>query len=142
MEQFATFAVHHWPLFAALAVILALLAGTSLGAGLQGIKEVEPIEATQLVNHAGGVFLDTRTPEEYRQGHVVNAIHLPLAQLSESLKRLDKYRAKPVITVCRSGTRSLQAGRLLRQHGFENVHNLKGGMQAWGAANLPVTTKG
>jgi rhodanese-related sulfurtransferase len=142
MEQFAIFVVNHWPLFLALIIILGLLAGTSLSAGLQGIKEVDPLEATQLVNHGGGVFLDVSSLEEYRKGHVVNAIHVPLAQLSDSLKPLERYRTKPVITVCRSGARSTQAGRLLRKHGFQTVYNLKGGMQAWSAANMPVTTKG
>jgi rhodanese-related sulfurtransferase len=57
------------------------------------------------------------------------------------LKPLEKYRSKPIITVCRSGARSGQACRILRQHGFERVYNLKGGMQAWAAANMPATTK-
>jgi rhodanese-related sulfurtransferase len=142
MEQIGTFVITHWPLFVALVVVLALLAGTSMGAGLQGVRQVDPLEATQLVNHQGGVFLDIRAAEEYRQGHVVNTLHVPLGKLSDSLKPLEKYRSKPIITVCRSGARSGQACRVLRRHGFENVYNLKGGMQAWTAANMPITTKG
>jgi rhodanese-related sulfurtransferase len=141
MEQIASFVLNHWPLFLALVVILGLLAGTSLGAGLQGVKEIEPLEAIQLVNRQGGIFLDVRVPEEYQQGHVVNAVHIPLAQISDNLKRLEKYRAKPVIMICRSGARSGQASRALRKHGLEAVYNLKGGMQAWSAANMPITTK-
>jgi rhodanese-related sulfurtransferase len=142
MEQIGTFVITHWPLFVALVVVLALLAGTSMGAGLQGVRQVDPLEATQLVNHRGGIFLDIRAAEEYRQGHVVNTLHVPLGKLSDSLKPLEKYRSKPIITVCRSGARSGQACRVLRRHGFENVYNLKGGMQAWTAANMPITTKG
>lgn len=142
MEQFGSFVLNHWELFLALSVILGMLVATSMGAGLAGIRQIDPAGAIQLINHQGAVVLDIRDPEEYRQGHVLNSVHIPLAQLRNNAKPLQKHRSKAIITVCRSGARSLQAGRVLRQHGFETVYNLKGGIQAWRSANLPVTTKG
>lgn len=142
MEQFGSFVLNHWELFLALSVILGMLAATGMGAGLAGIHQVDPVRAIQLISHEGAVVLDVRELEEYRQGHVLNSVHIPLAQLRNDAKPLQKHRSKPIITVCRSGARSLQAGRLLRQHGFDTVYNLKGGIQAWRSANLPVSSKG
>ena len=53
------------------------------------------------------------------------------------LAELEKYKGKPIIAVCRSGNRSGSACGMLKKAGFENLHNLAGGMQAWEQAGLP-----
>jgi rhodanese-related sulfurtransferase len=138
MDQFWIFITNHWGLFAALAVILALLLATTLVPGLQGIRGIEPSEATQLLNHQGAVILDIREDAEYQQGYILNSVHIPLRQLQQQLKALEKYKTKPIITICNSGSRSAQATSLLHKNGFENVYNLKGGILAWKNANLPL----
>mgnify|MGYP000494151961 CR=1 FL=1 len=50
-------------------------------------------------------------------------------------------KGKPIVAVCRSGSRSGSACNMLRKNGFENVKNLRGGMMAWESANLPVKRK-
>jgi len=141
MEQLGTFVVHHWGLFAALAMILVLLALVSLGPMLQGVKQVDPAEAIRLLNHDGGVILDVREDSEYQEGHILNAVHVPLGRLKDQLQRLEKYKQRPVIMVCRSGQRSADATGLLLKSGFATVYNLKGGLLAWKNANLPLTRR-
>jgi rhodanese-related sulfurtransferase len=138
MDEIWIFAANHWVLFAALAVILALLLATTVVPGLQGIKGLDPLEATQLINHQGAVMLDIREDPEYQQGHVLNSVHIPLPRLQQQLKTLEKYKAKPIIAVCQTGNRSAQAASQLRKNGFENVYNLRGGIMAWKNANLPL----
>ena len=101
-------------------------------------KEVGTLEATQMINHKDAVILDVREDSEFALGHLPNAKHIPLKQLTDRLKELEKFRNKPMIINCRSGARSARACGLLKKQGFENVYNLAGGMNAWSQAGLPI----
>ncbi|MDQ4133168.1 MAG: rhodanese-like domain-containing protein [Actinomycetota bacterium] len=81
--------------------------------------------------------VDVRFPNEWEAGRIHGARHVPLDQLEDRQDEIDPSR--PVVTVCRSGTRSAQAADRLRDEGFD-AENLDGGMLAWADAGLPVTT--
>lgn len=68
----------------------------------------------------GALILDVRTPAEFREGHALDAVNIPLDGLQGELKRLDKRR--PIVTCCRSGMRSASAAALLVRSGFM-AHN-------------------
>jgi rhodanese-related sulfurtransferase len=140
MEQVLEFAGNH-PLLVGgfVAVLVALIWNLFSGSG--GKNAVDPLGATALINHEDAVVLDVRSIAEFKDGHIVNAINIPLNGLGSNLKQLDKHRNKPIVAVCRSGSRSNTACRLLRKQGFENVKNLRGGMMAWESASLPVKRK-
>ncbi len=108
---------------------------------ISGVKEVGILEATQLINHHDALVLDVREDQEYSGGRVPNSKHIPLRQLSGRLHELEKFRAKPIIAICRSGARSGQCCNVLRKNGFEQVYNLNGGMMSWQQANMPVEKK-
>ncbi len=69
----------------------------------------------------GAKVVDVRTPAEFNQGHLSGAINLPLQSLSSQLGKLEKEQV--IITCCASGMRSGAAKRLLKNQGFEHVHN-------------------
>lgn len=69
----------------------------------------------------GAVVVDVRTPEEFKGGHFPKSRNIPLDQVSRRLEEL-KRLGKPLILVCRSGTRAGIARRLIRAEGLE-VHN-------------------
>jgi len=71
-------------------------------------------------------WLDVRNPDEWEAGHLEDAVWVPLHELRDRLDELDRDR--PVVTVCRGGQRSYYASRILRQHGFDDVATLTGGM--------------
>lgn len=126
-----------------LAISIALFSGTMLlwslfGNRLRGIKEVDPIAALQLINHKNALVLDVRENDEYKSGHVLNAIHIPLGKLKGRIGELLKYQDRPIVVVCRSGNRSATACAILGKQGFAQAHNLAGGMVAWQKANLPL----
>lgn len=131
--------------FALQNIWLILLAGLSgfmlLGGGLfgrmSGVKQIGPQEAVMLFNHEDALMLDVREQSEWSDGHIAKARHIPLGKLKDRLSELEKYKGKPIIAVCRSGNRSGSACGLLKKAGFENLHNLAGGMQAWEQAGLP-----
>jgi rhodanese-related sulfurtransferase len=126
-----------------LAISIALFSGTMLlwslfGNRLRGIKEVDPIAALQLINHKNALVLDIRENDEYKSGHVLNAIHIPLGKLKGRTGELLKYQDRPIVVVCRSGNRSATACAILGKQGFAQAHNLAGGVVAWQKANLPL----
>ena len=140
MQQFFAFVVNHWILFLALVVISVLLAATLLSEVLLGFKSVTPAAATQLINREGAVVLDVREEREFRAGHIVNAVHVPLTALEARLKELDKMRETPLIVTCQNGQFSARAGDILRKHGFTKIYKLGGGLMTWKDANLPLVT--
>jgi len=137
MEQYLEFAASHTLLVGAwLAIFSALL--WHLIANPGGKFNIEAADACTKINHQDAVVVDVRSMNEFKDGHIINAENIPLNGLKNSLKALQKHKSKPIIAVCRSGSRSGAACRSLRKAGFENVFNLRGGMLAWESANLPV----
>jgi rhodanese-related sulfurtransferase len=76
--------------------------------------------------------LDVREPEGYTHGHVSGAVNLPQADLASRLDELS--RDLPLLTTCRSGSRSLWAAQFLKRAGFDRVASVKGGIETWRAA--------
>jgi len=79
--------------------------------------------------------VDVRYPNEWEAGHIEGSVHIPLDYVFEHVDELD--RTRPVVTVCRSGSRSAEAARDLASEGFD-VRNLSGGLDAWVAEGLPI----
>lgn len=139
MQQLGEFVVNHWELFIPLAVILGLLAKSYIGPA--GVKLVRSMEAIQLINSKRAVILDVRLENEFKEGHIINAIHIPLGHIRDRIKELEKFKQRPIIVNCRTGNDSSKACSILRKQGFEMVHKLNGGIHAWQNANLPLEKK-
>lgn len=80
-------------------------------------------------------ILDVRELDEWQAGHIAEAIHIPLGELSRRLGELDT--SKPIYTVCLSGSRSELAAHMLTKAGFADVKSMQGGMSAWARAGKP-----
>lgn len=141
MEQFLQFIVNHYILSAIWISLFMMVIYSFIGARLRGYKNVNTAEAVQMINQQNAVIVDVREDNEYRSEHIINAIHIPLGYFQDRLKELDKYKDKPLIVGCKSGNRSSHACALLKKQGFEQVYNLSGGVSAWKADNLPLTSK-
>lgn len=76
-------------------------------------------------------LIDVRTPKEYEEGHIENAklIDYFSDNFKENLQQLDKE--KPVYLYCRSGHRSGNSAKILKDLGFKEIYDLKGGYMAW-----------
>ena len=81
--------------------------------------------------------IDVRWPNEWEAGRIAGALHIPLDELEDRLDEIDPDRQ--VVTVCRTGERSARAAEQLRAEGLQ-AENLDGGMLAWAAAGLLITT--
>jgi rhodanese-related sulfurtransferase len=82
-------------------------------------------------------LVDVRRRDEFTAGHISGATLIPLPELGERIDEIPRDRQ--VVCVCRSGSRSGSAVKLLTKQGFY-AENLRGGMIAWGRAGLPVRT--
>jgi len=97
---------------------------------------VDPNTVEELRHRDDVVVIDVREDYEYNDGHIPGATLVPLGQVPNRLDEIPKD--KTVIAVCRSGNRSSQATNFLRQQGFDNVHNMTGGMNAWAQAGYEI----
>lgn len=141
MERLTEFVANHpilWGLFGA--TLLALL-GTEIFRLMRGQRPIPPGEAVRLINGSDAVVVDVRSVSDYRKGHILNAVHVPLAGIDERAKEISKDRDRTVICYCAIGSAAPQACAKLRKLGYHDVHALKGGLAAWQSAGLPVTTK-
>jgi rhodanese-related sulfurtransferase len=101
-------------------------------------REVSVVEAVQLINRKDALVIDLRDTGEYEAGHIAGARHIPEKQLAERLKDLEKFKGRPLIVACRTGTRSGVAVQVLRRNGFAEAVSLGGGVGAWDQAGMPL----
>jgi rhodanese-related sulfurtransferase len=116
-----------------------MLIWSFIGNRVRGIRDADAVAALQLINHKNALVLDVREDSEYKSGHLLNAKLIPLGKLKERVGELEKYKAQPIVVVCRSGQRSGMACGILGKLGFSEVYNLSGGVMAWQKQNLPLT---
>ena len=83
--------------------------------------------------HAEALVLDVRETAEWDDdlGHIEGARPIPLGELAARMGEIEAWKDKPVVVVCRVGTRSRTACQMLTAAGFQQVMNLEGGMVAW-----------
>lgn len=135
------FIANNWILFAALAAVVGWILMSELGRLTQGVKQVDATEATRLYNKQDGLFVDVRSEADFNKGHLPAAVHVADGQLEPRHKRLQKHKQKPVVVYCGNGMAAGRAGKKLKQEGFEQVLQLKGGYDGWAAAGLPTERK-
>jgi rhodanese-related sulfurtransferase len=108
----------------------------AVAASLPDTVEVQTV--AQLKGQDDVVLLDVREPSEYAEGHIPGVALIPMGEVPNRLSEIPVD--KTVIVTCRSGNRSGQIAEYLRQQGYDDVHNMKGGILAWQDASLPVET--
>ncbi len=139
MEKILEFTGNHVLLVSALMASFFIVVFSELRRKAGGMMNVEAGDAVKLINN-DGVVIDIRSSEAFARGHIVNARNIPADELASKLEQLEPLKSKPLIAVCDSGMTSSRTVNTLRGAGFESVYNLKGGMNAWSQAGLPVVT--
>jgi rhodanese-related sulfurtransferase len=101
-------------------------------------REVGVADAVRLINRMDAVIVDVREAHEFKSGHIPNARNIPMGQLKDRIKELEKFKSRPILLVCQTGQRSAQICTSLTNEGFSEATGLAGGMGAWQQANMPV----
>ena len=103
---------------------------------MNDVPEIDAAAASQRIA-AGAIALDVREIDEWNAGRVDGSLHIPLGELGARQSEVPTDQA--LVVVCRSGARSARAAAALLAADYEAV-NLAGGLKAWEAAGLPLTT--
>ncbi len=98
--------------------------------------DVDVATVAAIRDNPGVFLLDVREPDEYAAGHIPGITLIPMGDVAARLAELP--RDKEIVVTCRSGNRSAQVADFLRGQGFDNVHNMTGGLVAWEEAGYAV----
>jgi rhodanese-related sulfurtransferase len=124
-------------------LISALPARAEQGAGDlktsgTAVQHVDPLQAQKLIADKKVVVLDIRTPGEFNGGRISGAKNIDF-QGSDFEKRIENLdKSKSYLVHCASGGRSSHSLLLFKQHHFQSIYHLDGGIKAWQKAGLPV----
>ncbi|MFM7328345.1 MAG: rhodanese-like domain-containing protein [Bacteroidota bacterium] len=115
-----------------------VIMSAALSACAQAVSELDPVVFRDKVKATkGAVVVDVRTPEEFAEGHLENAINIDVKADDFEKKSAALDKGKPVFVYCLSGIRSKRAAISLQQRGYK-VTSMKGGITAWKDSKLPV----
>jgi len=137
MAQLVEFTGNHVLLISGLVASVLAVLFYELRLRAQGATHVTTADAVRLINK-GALVIDVRKPEEFGQGHIVNARNVPLDRVQQDDDAINKQKSKILLAVCSDGATSGRAAGHLRKSGYENAFSLKGGLAGWRADNLPL----
>lgn len=110
-----------------------------VGAKFSPFSELSTHDATMLMNKDDALVLDIRPAAEFKKGHILGAKQLKTEQINKGeFTSLEKSKDKPIIVVCAMGMTAKRTATQMSKAGFSQVSVLKGGMNAWQGASLPV----
>jgi len=124
----------YWVIMAGILVYLLYQKGIIFA----GFESVTPAQAYNIYQDDNITLLDVRTKEELKKdGFIEGAVNIPVQRLAHDIALLKGDKNSTILVYCRSGNRSVTAGRILVKNGYK-VYNLKGGINAWKKQKLPV----
>jgi len=141
MNEALQFATAHPVLVALLVLSFLAIVANEVHGSLTGGKKLSPPEAVRLINDREPQVIDVRPVAEFKKAHLLGAINIPSDKLKDRLSELPKDKTRPVLVYCGLGGTASESAKLLRQQGYTEALPLRGGLNAWLAANLPVTAK-
>jgi rhodanese-related sulfurtransferase len=140
MDQVIEFVTNHYILSGLFVALSVALVYTTVASQLSSLKELSTHEATLLMNKEDAMVLDIRPAAEFKKGHILGAKQIKAELVTKAeFSSLEKHKDKPIIVVCAMGMTAKRTASQLMKDGFEQVTVLKGGMNAWQGANLPVS---
>ena len=140
MDQLIEFVTNHFILSGLFVAISVALLYSIIAGQFSSFKELGTHEATLLMNKEDAYILDIRPAAEFKKGHILGSKQIKAELVNKAdFSTLEKQKSKPIIVVCAMGMTSKRTASQMIKAGFENVATLKGGINAWQGANLPIT---
>ena len=100
--------------------------------------EISEIDAQTAQSTPGAVWVDVREADEWQEGHLPGAVHVPRGHLESRIEAVAPDKTQPVILYCAAANRSAFAAKTLEDLGYENVHSLAGGFTDWKRNGLEI----
>jgi len=140
MEQLVEFAGNNFLLSGIWVALVVMLVYSFVNSTFSPVKELGTHDATLQINKQDAVVLDIRPAAEFKKGHILGARQLKPEEIREGeFTKLEKHKGTPIIVTCAMGHTARKTAMQLIKAGFPNVSVLKGGMNAWTGAGLPVS---
>jgi rhodanese-related sulfurtransferase len=118
--------------------LLLLLSFTVLAQAQKVIQVTSNEVSTMLAKDKKWVVLDVRTPDEFKEGHIKNAINIDINS-DDAFQKIDKLnKNSKYIVHCRSNHRSGIAVDYMNKHGFKTIYQMKDGFSGWSTNNKPI----
>src|SRR5881275_754486 len=102
------------------------------------IDEVDPVRARELIESGDPVIVDVREQDEWDEGHVPGAIHIPRGHLESRIEAAATDRSQQILLYCSAGNRSAFAAKTLQELGYDEPVSLAGGFTDWKRNGFPV----
>ena len=102
------------------------------------IDEVDAVRARELIETGDPVIVDVREQDEWDEGHLPGAIHIPRGNLESRIETAVPDRSRQVVLYCAAGNRSAFAAKTLEELGYEDAVSLAGGFTDWKRNGFPV----
>lgn len=141
MQQYLDFVLAHPLLFAALAVVVLLIIANEVHGNLTGGKRLSIPDAVRLINDREPLILDIRPAADFKRSHLLNAINIPAAKIADRANELGRDKARPILIYDALGGSAGEAANQLKKLGHAEAYPLRGGINSWLGASLPVTAK-
>jgi molybdopterin/thiamine biosynthesis adenylyltransferase/rhodanese-related sulfurtransferase len=100
--------------------------------------EIDEIDVARARDLEGAVWIDVREADEYEEGYIPGAVHIPRGFLESRIENVAPDRAQPIVAYCQSGNRSVFAAKTLEELGYATVVSLAGGYVDWKRSGLPT----
>jgi rhodanese-related sulfurtransferase len=138
MDRLLEYITHH-PWYASGAAIAALLVIVyELRTRNENVSAVSPQDVVRLMNQ-GALVIDLRAADAFATGHVAGAKQMSGEQILKAGDTLKKQKEKVLVVYDDTGSLGAAAVRQLAAQGFTKAFNLRGGITAWRAENLPLS---
>jgi len=137
MDRLIEYFTHHPYMVGAAVLALAVVITYESRLQTAAFASISSQDLIRLMNQ-GALVLDIRKPDEFEQGHVNGAKHLPSDQILKAGDSFKRFKDKPVVVYCESGSLAAAAVRQLIEQGFTKAFTLRGGFAGWRAENLPI----
>jgi rhodanese-related sulfurtransferase len=103
--------------------------------------QVDPAGAQQQIESAKPLILDVREAAEMTKGKIAGSVNIPIRDLPKMIAKLPDNKTAPILIYCQVGYRGGIGMTVLRMWGYTNVRNIRGGLDGWEKAGLPVAEK-
>ena len=122
-----------------LSFVLLLFSLTScLKNQADGVQVMDVAKYEKKMSQPDVQLIDVRTPEEFSEGHLENAINIDVTADDFDAKVATLDKEKPVMVYCKLGGRSSKAATRLKELGFKNITDLEGGIMNWKSENKKI----
>jgi molybdopterin/thiamine biosynthesis adenylyltransferase/rhodanese-related sulfurtransferase len=102
------------------------------------IEEIDASRTRELIETGQPLVVDVREQDEWDEGHIPGAVHIPRGYLESRIERAAPDPARPIVLYCSAGNRSAFAAKTLGDLGYEDVVSVAGGFTDWKRNGFPV----